>query len=440
MATGRSGRIHRRRPTPKYEFRAMPYYNQFPTQIKYPNFYVPVNLAPEIFPKDHRWFVAYFLNLLHWKWLCWQADAKGWIHLKRYYLTRVIPPEIWPAIRDRLVGKGVIDFDRFWTPGKESQGYKLAPEYRQTKRIACKNEALARRIWAVYASESVPLIPVHRWLADKLDLIEFDTASACKIIDTMEPDEDSSTSVEEYRQILTEACTRIANGDYWFSCDRFGRVHMPITSLAKELRCCLTVGGQRLVNLDLANSQPLIAGLLAQQFYRSKKAAVRLRERTFKDKANPYRRRHLQQSDTNLPDLKRYIKICEEGHLYESLMQNGDDRDRIKCRFLTAMYDKNNWRNPLKDRLTCLYPSVAGMLASLKSRDYRHAAHVLQNAEAVIFIHSIADRIRLERPNLPVYTIHDSILTTPKNMDYVRNIIMETFARLGIHPSLRTEE
>ena len=217
-------------------------------------------------------------------------------------------------------------------------------------------------------------------------------------------------------------------------------VDTALTSLKKELRTCLKVNGQRLVGLDLANSQPLIAGLVAQQFHRSNKAAVRLRDRIFKDKSNPYHRRHLQQSDTDRLDLKRYIEICEKGQLYESLMENGDDRDRVKCRFLTSMYGKNNWCDPLKDRLTRLYPSVAGMLTFLKAHDYRHAAHVMQNAEAVIFIHSIADRIRQERPDLPIYTIHDSILTTPDTLDYVRSIILETFERLGVYPLLRPEE
>ena len=126
--------------------------------------------------------------------------------------------------------------------------------------------------------------------------------------------------------------------------------------------------------------------------------------------------------------------------MYESLMRAGDDRDQIKRGFLTAMYGKNHWRDPLKDQLTQLYPSVAGMLTSLKRHNYRHAAHVLQNAEAVIFIHTIADRIRQERPELPIYTIHDSILTVPPAIGYVRAVILDVFDRLGVHPFLRMED
>ena len=410
------------------------------TQAKPPAFYVPVNLDPSIIPRGQRQLAAFFLNLLHWKWLCWQADEQGYIRLKRSYIIRVIPSEIWPLLRDRLCVKGVIHWNAFWTPGRQSQGYRLAPEYRQTKRIECTNDALARRIHEVYATETVPLLPVHRWLQEKLALLEFDLALAQKTIATMEPDSDSTMPVAEYRQMLAEMCKRIVNDDYWFVCDRFGRVHTPITSLAKELRKCLQVDGQPLVGLDLANSQPLIAGLVARQFYCSATRAVRLQNRTFKQDGNPYHCRHLEWSEASQPDLKRYLEVCEAGQLYESLMQADDDRDRIKRRFLTAMYGKNHWRDPLKDQLTQLHPSVAGMLTSLKRHNYRHAAHVLQNAEAVIFIHTIADRIRQERPELPIYTIHDSILTVPPAIGYVRAVILDVFDRLGVHPFLRMED
>ena len=410
------------------------------TQAEPPAFYVPINLDPRIVAKGQRQYAACFLSLLHWKWLCWQADDSGWIPLKHAYITRIIPDKVWPTLRERLWGKRVILWSGFWTPGKQAQRYQIAPEYRQTKRIECTNDALARRIHEVYATETVPLLPVHRWLQEKLALLEFDLALAEKIITTMEPDTDSTMPIAEYRQMLAEMCKRIVNEDYWFMCDRFGRVHTPITSLAKELRKCLRVDGQPLVGLDLANSQPLVAGLIARQFYHSRMKAMRFRSRTFQQDGNPYHRRHLEGSETNRPDLNRYLEVCEAGQLYESLMQADDDRDRIKRRFLTAMYGKNHWRDPLKDQLTQLHPSVAGMLTSLKRHNYRHAAHVLQNAEAVIFIHTIADRIRQERPELPVYTIHDSILTVPPAIGYVREVILDVFDRLGVHPFLRMED
>jgi hypothetical protein len=127
--------------------------------------------------------------------------------------------------------------------------------------------------------------------------------------------------------------------------------------------------------------------------------------------------------------------------LYESLMRPGDERDDVKKRYLVAMYDKNRqWSSFIDDRLTDLYPSLANMLKSLKRRNYRHAAHLMQNAEACIFIDAICGRLMRERPELPIFTIHDSVLTTPANVEYVRTVILDEFARLNVTPNLKTED
>lgn len=340
-----------------------------------PAFYVPVKLNPELIPPEKWLFAAYFLNLLHWKWITWRADANGFIRLKWEYLTRVLPRPIWPELRTQLVALGVIEVDghfHFRAGGDHPKcmGYRLMPDYRKTKRILCTDESLARKIRAVYASDSAVHLPVQRWLNEKLDLLQFDMDMAQTIVAKMEPNADSEISVTDYQKLLTEACKRIANGDHWLHCDRFGRVHTPITSLPKGLRSCLRIDGHRLVGLDLANSQPLIAGLVASQFHGSKATQARLRQRIFRAGANPYHCRKPRPAGraANRPDLQRYMELCEAGQLYESLMSPDDDRDRIKRCFLTAMYGKNHWEDRLKKRLTSQYPSVAGMLWSLKAK------------------------------------------------------------------------
>jgi hypothetical protein len=400
-------------------------------------FYVPVNLDPTVIRKGQRQLAAFFLNLLHWRWCCWQADANGWIRLKQEYITRVIPPDVWPALRDRLIGRRIVQHKDLWTPGKCCMGYRVAPEYRKTKRIECTDPELAERIRQVYASESVPLLPVHRWLLDKLEHLDFDLERAERIISTMEPDADSPMPVDEYRDLLIGTAQRLADRDHRLTCDRFGRVHTVVTRLAKELRCCLRVDGQPLIGLDLGNSQPLIAGVVARQYYRSNMTAMRLRDRVFSDHGRPYHLRTPDRTepDPKRPDLEQYIETCEAGRLYESLMGPSDDRDRAKTRFLTTMYDRNRKGN----RALSPYPSVEKMLTALKRKDYRHAAHLMQNCEACLFIGTIAERLRAESPDLPVYTIHDSILTVPAGVEHVRATILNVFGRLDIHPTLKTE-
>jgi len=412
---------------------------------KLPAFYVPVNLNPKRLPPGQRQFAAYLLNLLHWKWICWKADEHGFINLKAEYVTRVIPPAVWSTLWKHLETLGVIETDgKICAGGKrpKCRGYRIASRYRKTRRIQCSNKGLARRIRNVCSKESVPRVPVHRWLKAHLERVHFNLGLAEAIMETMEPDEGSLIPLEDYRDLLRESCLRISNGDFFLECDRFGRVHTNITSLAKQLRPCLRIEGQSLVGLDLANSQPLIAGIVARLFYQSRMARTRLRQRNFRMSGNPYHRRQISSHEpyADSPDLDEYLNVCEFGRLYETLRRPDQSREQVKRQFLTVMYSKNHWKSPMKDHFASKYPSIANMLAFLKSDDYRHASHVIQNVEATIFIHRICSWLQRERPDLPIVTIHDSIATIPAAIAYVENVIRDEFRHIGIKPTLKKED
>ena len=55
---------------------------------------------------------------------------------------------------------------------------------------------------------------------------------------------------------------RIAEGDFFSIPDRYGRFHSNLTNLKKTLRPFLRYRNSELVNLDIANSQPMVFCLL----------------------------------------------------------------------------------------------------------------------------------------------------------------------------------
>lgn len=464
-------------------------------------FYVPVTFDSQQFPEEQRDLVHYFLNLLHWKWLCWQADdGTGYIRLKHDYLTKIIPRACWLEIRDRLVELGVIEWDQSYRPNTKAYGFKLAHNYRKTRRVVCADDSLNRKVQKVYSQDQLSLLPVHDWLEEKLSLLDFDMPLAHSIIQTMHPDRKTNAmSDEEYRLLLTESCQKFVSGDLPLTVDKYGRVHTPVTSLSKELRRCLVVDGQNLVGLDLANSQPLIAGICAKQFYKSRMSRSRLLNKAFEEGNNPYCYRELQEmgklaeemiemnqystspishgTPTNLPpllritteeksqpvyatrtyesaqvlhsavkpvkdaDLDDYIRLCEQGQFYESMMEPGEDRHAFKEKFYgDVFFGKTCFRSKLKDRFEARFPSIAGMLREVKKRNYRHSSWLMQNYEATIFIYTICNRIRVERPDVMLLTIHDSLLTVPGEVEYVESIIMDEFRKLGIRPTLKRED
>lgn len=403
-------------------------------------FYVPSNLNPALIPKGQWQYAAYLLNLIHWKWICWRADKDGYVFLKTKYLCRVIPRTMWVSLRHTLSELGVIETDgkiRFGSPQAKCRGFRLASNYRQAKRIECTDTAIIRKIRKLKQQAH---LPVHRWLESKLELIDFDKEKAESIISTMYPKAGSPLDDEEYRQLITQQCNKFTDKELRLTIDRFGRVHTPLTSLPNELRSCLSVYGETLVNIDLANSQPLFAGLVATNYYRNRTARQRFCERTFPEDVNPYHKRSITTAEVERPDLTRYLEVCQAGQLYGSVMQPGDQKDKIKRAWLIMMYGRNHLRSQLKAQFENQYPSVAAMLKDLKRKNYRHAAHLMQNVESTMMIYGICRRLMKESPTLPVYTIHDSYLTLASKVELVTDTIRQEFNLIGMSPKLTVKD
>lgn len=408
-------------------------------------FYVPVGFDSSEFPPPERDYAHYVLNLLHWRYVNWRADEAGFVHLMWKYVTRVIPRDWWPTIRRRLTddereGGPVVEWDYRAARGK-AFGFRLAPGYRKVRRVVCTNDGLNRRIRNLTAERDRTLLPVHRWLVCHLDRLDFDLDRALSVVSTLRPDRrETEDSTIEYRVRLVGQCERLAGGDRYLVCDRFGRVHTPVTSLPRHLRCCLSVGGEPLAGLDLANSQPLVAGLLARRFCRSRSVRSRMCGATFEGAGNPYCYKALADlgDHPDVPaDVRAYLRCCAAGTFYESFTPSGGDRDRVKRGFMSVLMGPNRYRGPVKAAFAARYPTVAGMLRDLKRKEHARAAWLLQNLEATVFIHAVCGRLMDRRPDLPVFTVHDCLFTVPGGLASVRAAVLEEFGQLGVVPTLK---
>lgn len=432
-----------------------------------PTFYVPADdrWSRRLNP-DHRSEAGYLLNLIRWKWLCWQADDDGFVPLKAAYLHRVVDPPVLNALRAVLVENRVLDWDQTYTKGKRSMRYRVRDEFRRTRFTECSSRKVRRRIWRLQDEAERKLLPVHKWLRGRLMRLEFDLPMAESIIAGMVPDPDTPLSECGYRELLTGQAQRldqqIIDGTPELSVCRHGRVHTEITRLPATLRRCLSFGGQPLVGIDLRNSQPLFCGLVAVEGMRSRQTRSRLLG--FEPPAaSPYGRSRGTPPHTppitigemtkvvesnsgyesclaDIPDLKMYLEECEQGIFYDSLMLPGEDRGRFKQRFFAdVLFGRDNSPSELRDRFSEQYPTVAAMLADLKQKDYRRPSWLMQNRESTLCIGRVCRRIMAERRNIPLATIHDSFLTTDEHDEYVHDVAMQEFEKLGVQPTFKRE-
>jgi hypothetical protein len=268
-------------------------------------------------------------------------------------------------------------------------------------------------------------------------------------------------------------CEGIRDGDWqWHVCD-FGRVYNNVTGLKKSLRGHLRVDGKPLVSCDVRNSQPLLVGLLCQLAIQRGNEGFpsfhsldcrQLAQIVSKMEIDQHFLDSLSQQETGrrggedgdlqydvvfnislllhaVPDdLRRYVRLCEEGRLYDDLMDRlGDDtpgRDAFKKQLFTQVFYGQNF---VEGRLTRLfaeqYPTVWAIIRAIKRPDYRRLSHHMLRAESSIVIGRAVRRCAEE--GIWAATIHDSIVTTPDHAEAVEGIMEGAFRSVGVRPTIK---
>jgi hypothetical protein len=140
--------------------------------------------------------------------------------------------------------------------------------------------------------------------------------------------------------------------------------------------------------------------------------------------------------------LREWMRLCSCGRIYKELAEPGESKKQVKLRVLIAFYRSGKWKrfpNLMWRRLRRRFPTVMGVLLDLKKKEHRRAAWLMQNFESTLFIYRICNRIKGERPDVPLLTKHDALGTTPEFLDYVESVIRDEFRRLGVEVKLRRE-
>jgi hypothetical protein len=139
-------------------------------------------------------------------------------------------------------------------------------------------------------------------------------------------------------------------------------------------------------------------------------------------------------------DLRSYVELCEARGLYQIVADRlGKTRDNAKHSVMVALYDRPSHRNGVCAVLDQLFPTVMRAMRRIKREDYRRLAHFAQRVESAFMFGRVVPRIMGLRPDLFVATIHDSILTTAGNAQFVRRVMLDEFAHLGLSPQVKVE-
>ena len=380
----------------------------------------------------------------------------------------------------------VLITNNHYVVGLHSKGYQFNPCFsKMVKPVTVYDEALQsslKKESLFTASNKKKYNHVMKWYNNNLE-IDYDLAIAYIGEDLNRKLEnpnlrDYDTKAKQYKNPYTQYnCSalnidRILNGDFLLSVDpNVQRLHSTLSNLKSEIRNCITYNGEYLVSVDMKNSQPYIStGILKSSFWDlgpkictnyilegylgiNSISKSLLKEIFPNDKEyNSFIMLSKSAESKDSSDLQRYATLVQQGLFYEYLADeigqelgiDYSDRKKVKAAVFQVLFTDNRFlgqdeakpKKIFKDR----FPDVYALFALIKRHDKTYLPRLLQRIESHLMLLVVAKRIAKERPALPILTIHDSIVTTVGNEEYVQSVLQEEMAKaIGFPPKLSLE-
>ena len=433
-----------------------------------PRCYSPVDFDEKKCLPKHLWRYAedarYVLGLILWQTLMRfpkevRKNADPGVELKAAYLRDTMTcKDRYRKVLDALEKSGAIRCDHHYVEGRKCHTYWLGDLFsRKYETHIFTKTALVANLVRREKKEVADLTLLHQWLRDRLFLLDIDDMAAMK---HLAGDPNAHLFALQVMAIKDKSPIR-------YDRDEYGRVHTNLTNLPSDLRQFLRLDGSPLVNLDIANSQPMFLGLVLH-------APIGLK--VPKGELSPEKQKLLQLLDPysipNQPLLPptplrsriikmdekvvgEYLDCCCRGQLYETLGACvGLSREEAKAGVLHALYcDTAKWkkrRKALEEQypetaktfkaFDQLYPGLMKAVESWKRGDYTRLPKAMQRLESYVVFQMICERVRRERPDTWLATIHDSILCHPRDADYIRSVMLDEFSSIGATPTIKRQD
>lgn len=246
------------------------------------------------------------------------------------------------------------------------------------------------------------------------------------------------------------------------------RFYNPICNLKRELRSFLTYDGHPLVDIDLKNSQPFLSTALFQNSFWTipikdndpKLSLKKLNKDIFKEVVDSRYYKDiitLRKTSETLSDKasvsKKYTDLVVNGMLYEYIQEyfqplhidRFDTRGKVKVEVLRIFYVENKYTSQ-KFYLPCItfqthFPEVFELFRLIKEIQSNYLAIILQRIESFLILDIVCKAISSQHPQIPIFTIHDNIITTKGNEGIIKAVMSQEIEKwIGHKPQLSTTE
>jgi len=436
--------------------------------------------------RDYLMYILHLINSIPGRIKDFDFEARnGFTPINKKFLQKRIR-NYRPHI-DYLVRNEIIEENRQYFPGVQSGGLKFKEKYyTDLKEVNITKWTLINSINNKHKQSNEEAEKKLKFLRNWFTRITIDEKSAKDLINRIYEKDLENPLVKfpyQKKNLLLYPVRKIATRQFDFSVDTtVGRLHTCLTLLKKDLRKFVKFENKNLYGVDITNSQPFLsASLLQKKIYCRNNMEERLKHYNtnysytseilkaeytqtttpininyYTTNYNPTMVVNFIEENEQKEDLVSFIELSKNGTLYEEFMDillqkrrltktsYSETRQRVKEKIFRAIYSANtaiSSSTDVKD-FKNTYPTVYSIYKMFKKGKGQHPALacMLQNFEAELILWNICTRINAENPDIPIFTVHDSIVTTEEYVDYIY-AVMEEELKLAIQlkPSLKIE-
>ena len=449
----------------------------------------PTNIDDEDWIQNCRWIVHSIIQLSSDK--RYNNKSGEYVPLNSVVLKKNCSNNYYVYL-EGLLNNGIIECDELYSKAThESFGFKLSDKYATSslQHLTLTDQFLVRRI-RKYRKEKIeelkikaaPIAHLVRWLT--YSGLELDAEAAFEFLEKYTKkltSELSKRNLKKKYQKKQEAFVlrryyKIKNQiESWGSNkhisidDAGGRLYSPITGIPSLFRNFLTYKGKELVGFDIKNSQPLhFITMLKKEFWKSYTTGMTLKrldeelwgylqgeedysstimfqessETQYRQGFDNYTFKNLVQNG------KLYEFICYKffnKHITKGGLDRFSTRAKTKQEFMHMMYHNPKVPHSKAKAVFAdfehLFPTEASVMNLMKKRKYNDFPIILQKLEAQMLLHRVSKRVYDVNPDIPLFTIHDSIITTKQHASTLKYILEDEYQKLlGFIPQFEKTE
>lgn len=358
-----------------------------------------------------------------------------YVPLNMNLLEELISKREAKNVIDNLIKLGLIETDNKVIRGVKSKGYRLVNRFNDVWFLtAIKDLKLAEKL---HNKNDINNCDVNKrgggykvvnfWFNElELDYSKAkkyidnhyrkDYLSSLKYVNTHQTEKETAefkkhfSTVSIYESNLSNITMFKDNEKFICVDNKSNRLHCNLTNISTPLRQFLSLGGNKLWNVDIANSQPTFLGLLMRR-----------------------------RSTVDQEEVERYLEVCKSGQFYEYIAELGgldldltDYKTRKKFKqsiFSGVLFDRNRkdlskWEKTFQS----VFPSIFKEVRDIKKKDYNAMAIMLQKEESSFIFSTVKKIDTVLKHKAPLLSIHDSIVSNEDNIYMVQQIMEECFA------------